>query len=105
MCGWTTWGCSQSTKGKTTPKTLASVVVAKPLILPIVEWDEFVGRLAPIESVQVRARVSGYLGTTSFEEGQLVRAGDIIALIDQRPFIAEVARNEANMDAANALLV
>ena len=84
---------------------MTAVVVAKPVILPIVEWDEFVGRLAPIESVQVRARVSGYLASTSFEEGQLVRAGDIVAVIDQRPFLAEVTRNEANMDAAKALLI
>lgn len=102
---WTISGCSQSTNAKTNAKPLPNVVVAKPVILPIVEWDEFVGRLAPIESVQVRARVSGYLATTSFEEGQLVRAGDIIASIDQRPFLAEVTRNEANMDAAKALLV
>ena len=98
-------GCSQLTKPKSNAKALTRVVVAKPVVLAIVEWDEFVGRLAPIESVQVRARVSGYLATTSFEEGQLVRAGDIIAVIDQRPFLAEVSRNEANMDAANALLI
>lgn len=103
--GWTLSGCSKSSNAKSNAKPLASVIVAKPVILPIVEWDEFVGRLAPIESVQVRARVSGYLATTSFEEGQFVRAGDVIASIDQRPFLAEVNRNEANMDAARALLV
>ena len=97
-------GCSKSRNPGGTNKAPTAVVVAEPVILPIVEWDEFVGRLAPIESVQVRARVSGYLASTSFEEGQLVRAGDIIAVIDQRPFMAEVSRNEANMDAANALL-
>ncbi len=101
---WALAGCSQ-TKEETGSKPLTAVVVAKPVVLPIVEWDEFVGRLAPIESVQVRARVSGYLASTSFEEGQLVKAGDIIAVIDQRPFLAEVTRNEANMDAANALLI
>ncbi len=41
--------------------------------MPIVEWDEFVGRLEAIETVEVRSRVSGYLASTSFEEGQLVR--------------------------------
>ena len=101
---WLLAGCSP-TKAKTNAKPLTAVIVAKPVVLPIVEWDEFVGRLAPIESVQVRARVSGYLSSTIFEEGQLVRAGDIIAVIDQRPFLAEVTRNEANMDAAKALLI
>lgn len=98
-------GCSKSAAPKSNAKPLTAVVVAKPVVMPIVEWDEFVGRLAPIESVQVRARVSGYLASTNFEEGQLVRAGDIIAVIDQRPFQAEVSRSNANVDAANALLV
>ena len=74
-------GCSRS--GNTTPKSkpLAAVVAGRPVRLPIVEWDEFVGRLSPIESVQVRARVSGYLATTNFDEGQMVNAGDILAVI------------------------
>jgi RND family efflux transporter MFP subunit len=103
--GWAQFGCSNSAKPKAIAKPMTAVVVAKPIVMPIVEWDEFVGRLEPIESVQVRARVSGYLASTNFEEGQMVRAGDIIAVIDQRPFQAEVSRSEANVDAANALLV
>lgn len=98
-------GCNKATPAANKPKPPAAVVAGKPIILPIVEWDEFVGRLAPIESVQVRSRVSGYLASTNFEEGQLVRAGDVIAVIDQRPFLAEVNRNKANLTAAEALLV
>lgn len=82
----------------------ASVTVATPLRMPIVEWDEYVGRLAPLESVDVRARVSGYLASTTFEEGQMVKAGDILATIDQRPFLAEVSRTEADLGAAKAQL-
>jgi RND family efflux transporter MFP subunit len=72
--------------------------------MSIVEWDEYVGRLAPLETVEVRARVSGYLATTNFDEGQIVNAGDLLAVIDQRPFQAEVHRTEANLSAAKAML-
>ena len=80
------------------------VVVGTPVVMQIVEWDEFVGRFAPIESVQVRARVSGYLATTDFIGGQFVKAGDIIAVIDQRPFLSEVAKSNADLTSAEAQL-
>lgn len=89
---------------KTETKAQPSVSVATPVRMPIVEWDEYVGRLAPIESVEVRSRVSGYLAATHFQEGQMVNAGDLLAVIDQRPFKAEVARSEATLEAAKAQL-
>mgnify|MGYP003154576591 CR=1 FL=1 len=57
----------------------AKVTTARPLVLPVIEWDEYTGRLAAIDAVEVRARVSGYLQSTHFEEGQLKKrrsAGD-----------------------------
>lgn len=97
-------GCfdSQIPAAKTTRRP--NVSVATPIRMPIVEWDEYVGRLAALETVEVRARVSGYLGTTTFQEGQIVNAGDVLAVIDQRPFRAEVSRSEANLGAAKAQL-
>lgn len=73
--------------------------------MPIVEWDEFVGRLEPVETVQVRSRVSGYLASTNFEEGKIVHSGDVIAVVDQRPFLSEVNRSRANLAEAEAQLV
>jgi membrane fusion protein, multidrug efflux system len=103
-------GCRPSNSAKSSqsaaaPKPKPSVVVAAPVVMPIVEWDDFVGRLEPVESVQVRSRVSGYLASTSFEEGQIVHRGDILAIIDQRPFLAEVSRSRANLAEAEAQLV
>lgn len=99
-------GCSQSASAKpAAAKPKPSVVVAKPVVMPIVEWDEFVGRLEPVESVQVRSRVSGYLASTNFEEGTLVHRGDILAVVDQRPFLSEVNRSRANLAEAEAQLV
>ncbi len=88
----------------TAPKPKPIVVASKPVVMPIVEWDEFVGRLEAIETVEVRARVSGYLASTTFDEGQLVRAGDLLAVIDQRPYLSEISRSRANLEEAQAKL-
>ncbi len=93
-------GCSQSAPAQ--QPVAADVVAATPVRTPIVEWDEYVGRIAAIEFVEVRARVSGYLDSTHFNEGQLVREGDLLAVIDPRPFNAEVARAQSNVAAAES---
>ena len=83
---------------------LTEVIVANPVVMQLVEWDEFVGRLAAVETVQVRSRVGGYLRSTHFEEGQLVKAGQLLAVIDQRLFQSEVNRAQADVLAAEAQL-
>jgi multidrug efflux system membrane fusion protein len=62
------------------------VTVAKPLQREIVEWDEYTGRFDAVETVEVRARVSGYLTATHFRDGQMVKQGDLLYVIDPRPF-------------------
>lgn len=78
--------------------------VATPVVMPIVEWDEYTGRLDAIDDVEVRARVSGYLASTHFEEGQMVRQGDLLAIIDPRPFEAELNAAEAALQQSQARL-
>ncbi len=97
-------GCVKPADPPAPPKPKPGVVAARPVVMPIVEWDEFVGRLEATETVEIRARVSGYLASTSFEEGQLVRAGDVLAIIDQRPFLSEISRSRANLEEARAKL-
>ncbi|MAC51989.1 MAG: efflux transporter periplasmic adaptor subunit [Gimesia sp.] len=82
----------------------AKVTTARPLVLPVIEWDEYTGRLAAIDAVEVRARVSGYLQSTHFEEGQLIEKGDLLAIIDPRPFVAELNAAQARLEEANARL-
>jgi RND family efflux transporter MFP subunit len=96
-------GCAKRT---TTAKAAepAQVVIATPVKMPIVEWDEYVGRLEAIETVEVRSRVSGYLASSHFEEGQMVKEGDLLAVIDQRPYLAEISRNDADLSSAEAQL-
>ncbi|HSQ06043.1 MAG TPA: biotin/lipoyl-binding protein, partial [Burkholderiales bacterium] len=73
------------------------VSVAAPLERKVVETEEFSGRIEAIEQVDVRARVTGYIESVHFRQGAEVRKGDVLFVIDPRPFQAEVARAEAAM--------
>ncbi|WP_248291530.1 efflux RND transporter periplasmic adaptor subunit [Neoroseomonas marina] len=80
------------------------VTVAAPLARAVTEWQEHTGRVEPSARVELRARVSGQVDAVHFTDGALVRAGDLLFTIDQRPFRialetarAEVARNEARL--------
>jgi RND family efflux transporter MFP subunit len=83
------------------------VTVANPLQREVVEYDEFTGQFAAVESVEIRSRVSGYLQSQNFEEGQIVRKGDLLFVIDPRPFEvvletvrAQLAQAEARVELA-----
>jgi RND family efflux transporter MFP subunit len=78
------------------------VTVATPLVMPITEWYEFTGRFEAIESVEVRARVSGYLAEIAFEDGQMVEQGQTLFVIDRRPYQAEVEQLRAQVSSAQA---
>jgi RND family efflux transporter MFP subunit len=94
-------GCNRSAPGTATrPPT--EVISCTPIVKPIVEWDEYVARLDATDTVEVRARVSGYLESTRFAEGQIVREGDLLCVIDRRPFVAAVNRAKADLEEAKA---
>ncbi len=80
------------------------VTVAQPLKRVVVEWDSFTGRLDPVDFVEVRARVGGYLQSNNFIEGQVVAKDSLLCVIDPRPFQAEVARATAGLKEAEARL-
>ncbi len=82
----------------------AKVTVAKPIPQRLTEWDEFPGRLSAVASVEVRARVSGFLESTHFTEGREVKAGDLLFTIDPRRYAAEHARAQAELERARATL-
>jgi RND family efflux transporter MFP subunit len=82
-----------------------TVQVASPLAKRVTNWDEFTGRFEASEQVEVRARVSGFLDALHFRDGQLVKKGDLLFTIDQRPYQlavdaarAEVARAKAQVE-------
>jgi RND family efflux transporter MFP subunit len=94
-------GCGKSTPKSSAPIT-PSVSVALPVPRVVNEWDEFTGRLASPETVEVRARVSGYIDKVHFKEGGEVKQGDLLVTIDQRPYQATVDRLKADLSGAQA---
>ena len=81
-----------------------TVTVAQPLSREITDWDEFTGRLQAVDRVEVRARVSGYLQATHFREGAIVDKGDLLFVIDPRPYQATVTEAEAQVTRAEVRL-
>src|SRR4030088_2040992 len=62
------------------------------------EWDEFTGRLDPVESVEIRPRVSGYITEIHFEAGAIIKKGDLLYVIDPRPYQADFDRAAAELE-------
>lgn len=86
-----------------------AVVVASPLVMRLTEWDEYTGRFEPTDTVDVRARVDGYLDSIHFRDGAIVRAGDLLFVIDPRPYEAvlegaraDVVRAQTRLELATA---
>ncbi len=82
------------------PPPPPQVTVAAALEREINEWDEFTGRMQAVETVEMRPRVSGYIEKVVFAEGKEVHKGDVLFVIDPRPYRAELARTSANLEAA-----
>ncbi|MGA2052382.1 MAG: efflux RND transporter periplasmic adaptor subunit [Opitutales bacterium] len=78
--------------------------VAAALEQRVTEWDEFSGRVEAIDRVEVRPQVSGMIVAVHFEDGQLVKQGDLLFTIDPRPFQAQLAQAEAVQAGAEAQL-
>src|SRR6185295_10530790 len=68
------------------------------------EWDEFTGRLDPVESVEIRPRVSGYITEIHFEAGAILKKGDLLYVIDPRPYQADLDRTTAEVERMQAQL-
>src|SRR6476620_7654553 len=84
------------------PPALPQVTAAAALVRPVTEWDEFTGRLEPVQSVGVRPRVSGLISTVTFAEGSIVRPGQVLFELDDRLFLAEAQRLRAELAQAKA---
>ena len=80
------------------------VTAASPLQKTITEWDEYTGRFAAVETVEVRARVSGFIDSVHVNEGQMVKQNDLLFVIDQRPFQIAVEQAKADVERAKAKL-
>jgi len=86
------------------PPPTPKVTVAHPVERELTDWDEYTARLEAIDSVEVRARVSGYLESVHFREGSVVKKGDLLFLIDPRPYEAQLRRAEGDLELAKSRL-
>jgi RND family efflux transporter MFP subunit len=78
------------------------VTVAQPTKRTVTDWDEFTGRFEAVEEVQVRARVGGFVTSVEFRDGAFVRAGDLLYVIDSRPFEALALQADGQLSDAHA---
>jgi RND family efflux transporter MFP subunit len=94
-------GVTHPTLGQS-PQAPPAVTVSTPLQKEITEWDEFTGQFAAVDYIEVRARVSGYLTEIHFQDGQLVKQGDLLFVIDPRPYEATLAVARAQLGQSTA---
>src|SRR6202453_3274791 len=89
-------GCGKSGEAGQAPPP-PQVSVATVLEKRVEGWDEFTGRFQAVETVEIRPRVSGYIDRVAFKEGALVKSGDLLFIIDPRPYQAEYDRAAADL--------
>ena len=94
-------GVSNPTVAQTAPPPPA-VTVSQPLQKEITEWDQFTGQFVAVDYVEIRARVAGYLTEIHFQDGQIVKKGDLLFVIDPRPYEATLASVRAQLTQAEA---
>jgi RND family efflux transporter MFP subunit len=94
-------GCGQ---GQQAAQPLPAVTVTNPVQRAVVDQDEYVGRFVAVNSVEIRSRLSGYLSEIHFQDGQLVKQGDLLFTVDRRPFEIALEQMRANLAQARANL-
>ncbi|WFU08764.1 efflux RND transporter periplasmic adaptor subunit [Rhizobium sp. CB3090] len=82
----------------------APVTVAKPVVRDVVDSDEFIGRFQAVDEVSVRSRIGGYLQEVHFQDGTIVKQGDLLFVIDQRPYVNALNEATASLEVAKSTL-
>ena len=95
-CGGVLCGCGRSGDARPRPPPPPQVSVAR-FEKRVKDWDEFTGRFQAVETVEIRPRVSGYIDQVAFNEGEVVKAGDLLFVIDPRPYKADYDRAAADL--------
>ena len=95
-------GCGRG--GQNTAQVLPTVTVANPVQRQVIDYDEYVGRFVAVNAVEIRSRLSGYLSSIDFTDGQMVKKGDLLFTIDHRPFEIVLEQMRANLAQARANL-
>ena len=98
------WSRTNNDKRQAPTAPQIKVTVSRPVVREVIEWDEYTGRLESVETVEVRARVNGYLQSIHFKDGEIVKKGALLFVIDPRPYQAELDRVVAELQLAQARL-
>ena len=96
-------GCDNKPAASAGPG-LPAVTVSRPVQQKITEWDEYTGRFVAVKTVEIRARVSGFIDSIHFKDGQIIKQGDLLFIIDPRPYRLAVEQATADRDRARAKL-
>jgi membrane fusion protein, multidrug efflux system len=94
-------GCGEKPASQAAPPP-APVTVAQPTKRTVTDWDEFTGRFEAMEEVQIRARVGGFVDSIQFKDGDFVKPGDLLYVIDSRPFEAVALQADGQLADARA---
>jgi len=97
-------GCGERNSAKQNEPPPPSVSVSEPVRRTVTEWDEFTGRFQAVDHVSIRPRVSGYLQSAHFQEGSMVKKGDLLFVIDPRPYEAVAEEEQGRLQTAQSQL-
>ncbi|SHN72619.1 RND family efflux transporter, MFP subunit [Bradyrhizobium erythrophlei] len=95
-------GCEEKQAPQAAAPPAPPVTVAQPVKRTVTDWDEFTGRFDAVQQVQVRPRVGGFITAVEFRDGAFVKEGDLLYLIDARPFEAVATQAEGQLSDARA---
>lgn len=95
-------GCNSTTDPTQAVGPPPKVKIAQPKAQEVIEWDEFTGHIEAVNSVDIRARVSGYLDKVNFKAGDKVKKGELLFLIDPKPYQAQLNYAKAELDRAKS---
>jgi membrane fusion protein, multidrug efflux system len=95
-------GCDQRPPQASAAPAALPVTVAQPIKRTVTDWDEFTGRFEAVQEVQVRPRVGGYITNVEYQDGTMVHQGDLLYLIDSRPFEAVALQADGQLADARA---
>jgi membrane fusion protein, multidrug efflux system len=101
LCAAALTACSPP---KHAPLPISKVTVKQPQVATVTNWDEYPGHLEAVEMVEIRPRVSGYIDSIHFQDGAEVKAGDLLFVIDPRPYQAELEQAQARRQQAETHL-
>ncbi|KEQ52050.1 efflux RND transporter periplasmic adaptor subunit [Sphingobium chlorophenolicum] len=105
ILGGVGWKIVDRPEAQAAATPLVTVGIAAPLSRAVTQWDDYVGRFAPSQTVEIRPRVSGSVTAIHFRDGDYVKAGQLLFTIDQRPFLAALAEARASTASARSALL